>query len=181
MAIDDVRHDSSNGKLDTEIDHAETDHNGDGPRFARICGLTPGKESNSGQKQVGRHDGKSEFGLYNCVNAFDVSRDCRQDFLPKTPLFAFESLLTVPSSKGPAISIPRTDATKAERLQAPTALIEKLYGGAENICERVIEMPTSQDMLVVNSSVPHATAGESNMVNGRTKCADQLISLLWPE
>jgi hypothetical protein len=68
---------------------------------------------------------------------------------------------------GPAISVPRREATKAERLVRPTALTEKLYGGAEKICERVIEIPTSHEMQVVKRRVAQSTAGEPSNTNGR--------------
>lgn len=67
----------------------------------------------------------------------------------------------------PATSVANTDATNDETLVAPTALTEKLYGGAENICESVMEMRTSQDMQMVNSSVAHMTIGDTIMKNGR--------------
>lgn len=70
---------------------------------------------------------------------------------------------------GPAISVPSNEATNDETFVAPTALIEKLYGGAEKICDSVIEIKTSQDMHVVNNSVAHTTIGDANMTVGRKK------------
>jgi hypothetical protein len=87
--------------------------------------------------------------------------------LPKVPPFILDIFLTSPSMVGPAISVPRREATKAERLVRPTALTEKLYGGAEKICERVIEIPTSHEMQVVKRRVAQSTAGEPSNTNGR--------------
>jgi hypothetical protein len=50
---------------------------------------------------------------------------------------------------------------------APTALTEKLYGGAEKICDRVMEIKTSQDMQMVKRSVAHMTIGDKMRTNGR--------------
>ena len=69
----------------------------------------------------------------------------------------------------PATSVARTDATKDETLVAPTELTEKLYGGAEKICDRVMEINTSQDMQMVNSSVAHMTIGDNMRTNGRMR------------
>jgi hypothetical protein len=59
-----------------------------------------------------------------------------------------------------------SEATKEDKLVAPTAETLKLYGGAEKICERVIEMRTSQEMQIVKSRVAHATIGERIMKKG---------------
>ncbi len=77
--------------------------------------------------------------------------------------------LTTPSTAGPATSVPIAEATKLLRLVAPTALTEKLYGGAEKICESVIEIRTSHEMQVVNSSVAQHTMGEDSMPKGRIR------------
>jgi hypothetical protein len=81
--------------------------------------------------------------------------------VPKIPRFIFDILVTRPSISGPAMSVPRTEATKDDKLVAPTATTEKLYGGAEKICESVREMPTSHEIHVVNSNTAHRTAGEA--------------------
>lgn len=86
----------------------------------------------------------------------------------KTPLLRLDMRLTIPSIKGPAIMVPMTEATKDDRFVAPTERTEKLYGGAEKICESVIEMPTSHEIQVVKSRVAHATAGDASRKNGRT-------------
>jgi len=87
--------------------------------------------------------------------------------LPNVPPFLSDILRTTPSIRGPASAVPRTEATKDERLVSPTDVTEKLYGGAEKICERVIEMPTSHEMQVVKRRVAHNTAGEASMTKGR--------------
>jgi len=51
------------------------------------------------------------------------------------------------------MTVPSSEAANDDRLVRPTAVTEKLYGGAEKICDRVIEMPTSQEMQVVNKIV----------------------------
>lgn len=78
------------------------------------------------------------------------------------PPFIFDILVTTPSTSGPATIVPRTDATKEAMFVAPTAPTEKLYGGAENICDRVREIATSHEMQVVNRSVAQSTAGEAS-------------------
>ena len=75
--------------------------------------------------------------------------------------------LATPSMIAPATSVASTDATKEETLVAPTALTEKLYGGAENICESVMEINTSQEMQMVKRSVAHMTIGDRIKTNGR--------------
>lgn len=69
---------------------------------------------------------------------------------------------------GPATSVASTEATKDDTLVAPTELTEKLYGGAEKICDKVIEMSTSQEMQIVNNNVAHITTGDSMSTNGRS-------------
>jgi len=69
----------------------------------------------------------------------------------------------------PATSVAITDATKDETFVAPTALTEKLYGGAENICDSVIEIKTSHDMQIVNRSVAHITIGDRMSTKGRRR------------
>lgn len=75
--------------------------------------------------------------------------------------------LAVPSMRGPAAAVAIRVATKDDRLQAPTAATEKLYGGAEKICESVMEMRTSHEMQTVNSSVAQDTIGDVSRVKGR--------------
>jgi hypothetical protein len=87
--------------------------------------------------------------------------------IPKIPPFLLDMNLAVPSMMGPAAAVAISVATKDDTLQAPTAEMEKLYGAAEKICERVIEMRTSHEMQVVNSRVAHATIGDVIKVNGR--------------
>ena len=81
--------------------------------------------------------------------------------IPNIPPFFIDILVTRPSIRGPATIVPSTDATKEERLVAPTPMTEKLYGGAEKICDKVREMPTSHEMHVVNSSTAHRTGGDA--------------------
>ena len=88
--------------------------------------------------------------------------------LPKVPPFLFDSFRTTPSISGPARRVPRNEATNEDRVVRPTAVTEKLYGGAEKIWDSVMEMPTSQEMHVVNNSVAQRTAGERRRKNGRT-------------
>jgi hypothetical protein len=59
------------------------------------------------------------------------------------------------------MSVPMSEATNDETLVAPTLPTEKLYGGAEKICESVREISTSQEMQVVNSRVAQRTTGEA--------------------
>lgn len=68
---------------------------------------------------------------------------------------------------GPETAVASSDATKEETFVAPTALMEKLYGGAEKIWDKVMEMRTSQEIHIVNSSVAHMTIGLINTTNGR--------------
>lgn len=75
------------------------------------------------------------------------------DYSPNVPLFFLDILRTSPSIRGPAMTVPSSEAANDDRLVRPTAVTEKLYGGAEKICDRVIEMPTSQEMQVVNRIV----------------------------
>lgn len=62
-----------------------------------------------------------------------------------------------------------SDAMKAETFVAPTELIEKLYGGAEKICDSVIDISTSHEMQMVNIKVAHCTTGLASMNKGRMK------------
>lgn len=87
--------------------------------------------------------------------------------LPNVPPFLSDIFLTIPSIKGPARRVASTDATKDEIFVSPTEVTEKLYGGAEKICESVTEIPTSHEMQVVKSSVAQRTAGEASMTKGR--------------
>jgi len=68
----------------------------------------------------------------------------------------------------PATSVANTDAINDDTLVAPTALTEKLYGGAEKICDSVMEIRTSQDIQMVNSNVAHMTIGDTIMKKGRS-------------
>ena len=70
---------------------------------------------------------------------------------------------------GPAVTVPIKVATRDETLVAPTDETEKLYGGAEKICEMVIEMRTSHEMQVVKRSVAQQTMGEAGMKNSRAR------------
>jgi len=88
-------------------------------------------------------------------------------YLPKVPPFLSDILRTTPSIKGPARAVPRREATKDERFVNPTDVTEKLYGGAEKICESVTEIPTSHEMQVVNRRVAQSTAGDASMTKGR--------------
>jgi hypothetical protein len=73
-----------------------------------------------------------------------------------------------------------SDATKAERLVSPTPLTEKLYGGAEKICESVMEIPTSHEMQVVKSRVAQSTAGDRRNRNGRKRVLKKEMWLIYP-
>jgi len=70
---------------------------------------------------------------------------------------------------GPATRVASSDATNEEKFVAPTALTEKLYGGAEKICESVIEIKTSHEIQIVNNRVAHITTGLAITTNGRSK------------
>ena len=76
---------------------------------------------------------------------------------------------TTPSTRGPATIVPIVEATNDDKFDAPTALTEKLYGGAEKICDRVTEMRTSHEISTVKRSVAQTTMGEANMMNGRSR------------
>jgi hypothetical protein len=89
--------------------------------------------------------------------------------LPKTPLLRFDMYLATPSMIAPATRVARTDATNEDTFVAPTALTEKLYGGAEKICDSVMEIKTSHEMQIVKSSVAHTTIGDKIMTNGRNR------------
>ena len=100
--------------------------------------------------------------------------------IPNVPPFFNDILRTTPSIKGPAMSVPRRDATNDERLVRPTADTEKLYGGAEKICESVMEMPTSHEMQVVKRSVAQRTAGDPSMTKGRNMVFQNDTWLTYP-
>lgn len=85
-----------------------------------------------------------------------------KSLIPNIPPLLIDILVTRPSIRGPATIVPSTDATKEERLVAPTPMTEKLYGGAEKICDKVKEMPTSHEMHVVNSSTAQRTGGDAS-------------------
>jgi hypothetical protein len=84
------------------------------------------------------------------------------------PLFLFDINLAIPSISGPATAVAISVATKDDTFDAPTAATEKLYGGAEKICESVMDIRTSHEMQVVNNSVAHATIGEAKRPKGRS-------------
>jgi hypothetical protein len=90
----------------------------------------------------------------------DNSKDGEQ-ILPKIPPFIFDIRVTSPSIRGPAVRVPSTDATKEDRFVAPTPTTEKLYGGAEKICDRVREIPTSHEMHVVKRRTAQRTGGDA--------------------
>jgi hypothetical protein len=79
--------------------------------------------------------------------------------LPNVPPFLSDILRITPSIKGPARAVPRRDAMNDERLVSPTTVTEKLYGGAEKICESVMEIPTSHEMQVVKRDSPGVPPG----------------------
>lgn len=54
-----------------------------------------------------------------------------------------------------------SEATNEETLVAPTLPTEKLYGGAEKICDSVREIRTSHEMQVVKRRVAQRTTGEA--------------------
>jgi hypothetical protein len=70
---------------------------------------------------------------------------------------------------GPATKVASNEATKEDTFVAPTALTEKLYGGAEKICDNVMEIKTSQEMQIVKSRVAHMTTGLASITKGRMK------------
>ena len=82
-----------------------------------------------------------------------------------------------PSMIGPATKVASNDATKDEILVAPTALTEKLYGGAEKICDKVIEINTSHEIQIVKRSVAHMTTGLMSTTNGRMNVRQKDIGL----
>ena len=72
----------------------------------------------------------------------------------------------IPSVSGSAITVAIRVATNDDRLTRPTCFTVKLYGGAEKIWEIVIEIPTSQEIQVVNSNVAQMTTGDASNLNG---------------
>ena len=86
---------------------------------------------------------------------------------PKVPLLRVDIHFATPSMIGPATSVANNDATNEDRFVAPTALTEKLYGGAEKICDNVMEIKTSQDTQMVKSKVAHMTTGIMITTKGR--------------
>jgi len=98
----------------------------------------------------------------------------------KVPPFLMDILRTKPSINGPEMRVANSEAAKAERLVRPTPLIEKLYGGAEKICESVMEIPTSHDTQVVKSRVAQSTAGERRSRNGRKIVLKKEMWLTYP-
>ncbi|GMF69532.1 unnamed protein product [Aspergillus oryzae] len=81
--------------------------------------------------------------------------------IPNMPPFILDIRVTRPSIRGPALKVPRTDATKDDKFVAPTPITEKLYGGAEKIWDRVREMPTSHAIQLVKRSTAQRTGGEA--------------------
>ena len=88
-------------------------------------------------------------------------------YSPNIPLLYLEMNFATPSITGPAIIVANKDATNEETFVAPTSLTEKLYGGAEKICDKVIDIRTSQDIHIVNNNVAHITTGLAIITNGR--------------
>lgn len=80
--------------------------------------------------------------------------------IPNIPLFILDILLTIQSTNAPAATVPTVEATKEDTLVAPTDPMEKLYGGAEKIWDKVIEITRSHEMQVVKMIVAHTTAGD---------------------
>lgn len=81
---------------------------------------------------------------------------------------------------GPAAAVASKLATNEDRFVAPTAMTEKLYGGAEKIWDRVMEMRTSHEMHVVNSRVAQATMGEARKKKGRTSVRQKDVESQYP-
>lgn len=78
------------------------------------------------------------------------------------------------------MAVASIEATNELRLLQPTAVMEKLYGEAEKICDRVTEMPTSQDIQVVNRSVAQRTAGEASSEKGLNNVFQKETWLTYP-
>jgi hypothetical protein len=100
------------------------------------------------------------------LSAITITARTAQDS-PKVPLLRVDINFATPSIIGPATNVANKDATNEETLVAPTALTEKLYGGAEKICDNVMEIKTSQDMQMVKSNVAHMTTGLIITTKGR--------------
>lgn len=81
---------------------------------------------------------------------------------------------------GPAMRVASSEAMKEDKLVNPTALTEKLYGGAPNICERVMEIPTSHEIQVVKRSVAQSTAGDASIMKGRKMVLIRETLLTYP-
>jgi len=167
IAVDHISHNTRSTKLNAEVDQAEADNDWYFPRILSVGRLTPSKEPSCCEEKICNHDRETELRFCNGVirryitSRFDIGNS------PNVPLFIFDILRTRPSIKGPATAVPSNEATKADKFVNPTAVTEKLYGGAENICERVIEMPTSHEMQVVNKIVDQITTGDASMLNRR--------------
>ena len=73
------------------------------------------------------------------------------------------------------------EATNDDKFVRPTADTEKLYGGAEKICESVTEIPTSHEMQVVKSRVAQSTAGDPSIMNGRNSVLKKETWFMYPE
>lgn len=63
MAVHHVGDDGSGPQLDAQVDQAEADHDGDGPRGSIVCGLSPTEESGGGEEDICHHDGEAELGF----------------------------------------------------------------------------------------------------------------------
>ena len=86
-----------------------------------------------------------------------------------------------PSITYPAMNVAMSEATKDETFVAPTAATEKLYGGAEKICESVIEIKTNQEIQIVNRSVAHRTIGDASTKNGSKKVRQKETESQYPD
>jgi hypothetical protein len=153
--------------LYAEVDQTHTDDDGNWPWVLIVERLAPSEEPGGGEDEVGYHNRETEFGFWSLLLVGNEREEGKD--LPKMPLFRFDMYFATPSMMAPATNVASTDAMNDETFVAPTALTEKLYGGAEKICESVIEIRTNHDIQTVNSSVAHMTIGETIIKNGRSK------------
>ena len=111
--------------------------------------------------------GRRNSGSVNYMVSKCAKSDNGEECIPNVPPFLRDILRTIPSINGPARRVASTDAINEDKFVKPTEVTEKLYGGAEKICESVTEIPTSQEIQVVKRRVAQSTAGEASMTNGR--------------
>lgn len=64
MAVNNVRDNTRSTQLDAEIDQAQANNHGNGPRVLRVRRLAPSKEAGGSEQKISNHDWKTELGLW---------------------------------------------------------------------------------------------------------------------